>query len=171
MKSPCAAPRHRHDHVPRRAVAIVCESRVRTCKPYAGHCSGEGSTKNLQTAAGAVSRLVCVCRFFVDLPLLVSACVFIGRSWGLFHSATRRVGLTLALLDYAIYLYPGEIDERFGAYFETERIVGQVDYACWPPGCAVYLMARKAADDQEAWHCAMNWLWPRCRAARMTRTA
>ena len=37
----------------------------------------------------------------------------------------------------------GEIEQRFGPYFEIERIAGMVDYSKWPPGYAVYLMTRK----------------------------
>ncbi len=44
---------------------------------------------------------------------------------------------------YDIPFYPGEIEERFGKYFEIERIAGKVDYSKWPPGYAAYLMTRK----------------------------
>ncbi len=44
---------------------------------------------------------------------------------------------------YDIPFYPGEIVERFGKYFEIERIAGKVDYSKWPPGYAAYLMTRK----------------------------
>ncbi len=44
---------------------------------------------------------------------------------------------------YDIPFYPGEIQERFGKYFEIERIAGKIDYSKWPPGYAAYLMMRK----------------------------
>ncbi len=37
----------------------------------------------------------------------------------------------------------GEIEGRFGEYFEIRRIAGKVDYSTWPPGYAAYLMTRK----------------------------
>lgn len=37
----------------------------------------------------------------------------------------------------------GEIEWRFGPYFEIECITGSVDYSQWPAGQAVYLMTRK----------------------------
>lgn len=37
----------------------------------------------------------------------------------------------------------GEIEQRFGPYFEIEKIAGKVDYSKWPPGYAAYLMTRK----------------------------
>jgi SAM-dependent methyltransferase len=39
---------------------------------------------------------------------------------------------------------PGEVQRRFGDYFEIERIAGRIDYSRFPPGYAVYLMTRKA---------------------------
>ena len=39
---------------------------------------------------------------------------------------------------------PGEIEHRFGPYFEIEKIVGQLDYSKFPPGYAAYFMTRKA---------------------------
>jgi len=44
---------------------------------------------------------------------------------------------------FDIPFYPGEIEGRFGKYFEIERIAGEIDYSRWPPGYAVYLMMRK----------------------------
>ena len=44
---------------------------------------------------------------------------------------------------YDVPFYPGEIEQRFGRYFEIERIAGKIDYSRWPPGYAVYLMTRK----------------------------
>lgn len=38
--------------------------------------------------------------------------------------------------------FPGEIEQRFGPYFEIERIAGKMDYSKWPPGYAAYLMTR-----------------------------
>jgi len=37
----------------------------------------------------------------------------------------------------------GEVQRRFGDYFEIERIAGKIDYSKFPPGYAVYLMTRK----------------------------
>ena len=37
----------------------------------------------------------------------------------------------------------GEVQRRFGDYFEIERIAGRIDYSGFPPGYAVYLMTRK----------------------------
>ncbi len=37
----------------------------------------------------------------------------------------------------------GEIAGRFGAYFEIEKIAGEVNWSSWPPGYAAYLMTRK----------------------------
>jgi cyclopropane fatty-acyl-phospholipid synthase-like methyltransferase len=44
---------------------------------------------------------------------------------------------------YDVPFYPGEIERRFGPYFEIEQIVSKVDYSKWPPGYAAYLMTRK----------------------------
>jgi cyclopropane fatty-acyl-phospholipid synthase-like methyltransferase len=44
---------------------------------------------------------------------------------------------------YDVPFYPGEIEERFGPYFEIEKIASEVDYSKWPPGYAAYLMTRK----------------------------
>lgn len=44
---------------------------------------------------------------------------------------------------YDVPFFPGEIEQRFGQYFEIERIAGKIDNSKWPPGYAVYLMARK----------------------------
>jgi len=38
---------------------------------------------------------------------------------------------------------PGEVEHRFGPYFEIEKIAGKLDYSKWPPGYAAYLMTRK----------------------------
>ena len=38
---------------------------------------------------------------------------------------------------------PGEIEARFGKYFEIDRIAAELDYSKWPPGYAAYLMTRK----------------------------
>ena len=40
-------------------------------------------------------------------------------------------------------LAPGEVEQRFGEYFEIEKIAGKVDYSKWPAGYAVYLMTRR----------------------------
>ena len=44
---------------------------------------------------------------------------------------------------YDVPFHPGEIERRFGKYFEIEKIAGKVDYSKWPPGYAAYLMTRK----------------------------
>ncbi|HEY5729227.1 MAG TPA: class I SAM-dependent methyltransferase [Anaerolineales bacterium] len=44
---------------------------------------------------------------------------------------------------YDVPFYPGEIEQRFGPYFEIEKIASKVDYSKWPPGYAAYLMTRK----------------------------
>lgn len=44
---------------------------------------------------------------------------------------------------FDVPFYQGEIQERFGLYFEIEQIAGQIDYSKWPPGYAVYLMKRQ----------------------------
>jgi SAM-dependent methyltransferase len=46
---------------------------------------------------------------------------------------------------YDVPFYPGEIEQRFGPYFEIEKIASKIDYAKWPPGYAAYLMTRKGA--------------------------
>ncbi len=46
---------------------------------------------------------------------------------------------------FDVPFYPGEIEQRFGPYFEITRISGRVDYSRWPPGYAVYLMTSKGA--------------------------
>lgn len=38
---------------------------------------------------------------------------------------------------------PGEIEQRFGPYFDIEKVAGTIDYSKWPPGYATYLMRRK----------------------------
>jgi len=54
----------------------------------------------------------------------------------------ERVMLRLAFFG-AMALEPGEVERRFGEYFEIERVAGKVDYSQWPAGYAVYLMTRK----------------------------
>jgi len=44
---------------------------------------------------------------------------------------------------FDVPFYPGEIELRFGPYFEIEKIANKVDYSKWPPGYAAYLMTRK----------------------------
>jgi ubiquinone/menaquinone biosynthesis C-methylase UbiE len=44
---------------------------------------------------------------------------------------------------YDIAFETGEIDQRFGRYFNIEKIVGQVNWSSWPPGYAAYWMTRK----------------------------
>jgi SAM-dependent methyltransferase len=43
---------------------------------------------------------------------------------------------------YDVPFYSGEIEQRFGQYFEIEKTSGKIDYSKWPPGYAVYLMTR-----------------------------
>ena len=45
----------------------------------------------------------------------------------------------------AMALEPGEAEERFGEYFEIERIAGKTGLSGWPRGFAAYLMTRKMA--------------------------
>lgn len=40
-------------------------------------------------------------------------------------------------------LLPGEVERRFGEYFDIEKVSGWVDYSKWPAGMSVYLMTRK----------------------------
>ena len=44
---------------------------------------------------------------------------------------------------YDVPFQSGEIERRFGSYFEIEKIAGEVDWSSWPPGWAAYLMRRK----------------------------
>jgi len=44
---------------------------------------------------------------------------------------------------YDVPFYPGEIENRFGQYFEIEKFASKVDYSKWPPGYSAYLMTRK----------------------------
>ncbi|MGD2156962.1 MAG: class I SAM-dependent methyltransferase [Anaerolineales bacterium] len=44
---------------------------------------------------------------------------------------------------YDIPFSPGEIEQRFGLYFEIEKIAGSLDWSRFPPGYAAYLMTRK----------------------------
>ena len=44
---------------------------------------------------------------------------------------------------YDVPFYAGEIEQRFGQYFEIQKMAGKIDYSNWPPGYAVYLMTRK----------------------------
>jgi hypothetical protein len=48
---------------------------------------------------------------------------------------------------YDIPFKPGEIEQRFGPYFEIEKIGGKIDYSKWPSGYAAYLMTRKEETD------------------------
>lgn len=43
---------------------------------------------------------------------------------------------------YDIPFYSGEIEERFGPYFEIQKLVGELDWSKFPPGYAAYLMTR-----------------------------
>jgi SAM-dependent methyltransferase len=44
---------------------------------------------------------------------------------------------------YDIPFEVGEIEERFGPYFEIEKIAGELDWSKFPPGYAAYLMTRR----------------------------
>lgn len=44
---------------------------------------------------------------------------------------------------YDIPFWAGEIEQRFKAYFEIEKIAGELDWSKFPPGYAAYLMIRK----------------------------
>jgi SAM-dependent methyltransferase len=44
---------------------------------------------------------------------------------------------------YDIPFSLGEIEQRFGPYFEIEKIAGSLDWSRFPPGYAAYLMIRK----------------------------
>ena len=44
---------------------------------------------------------------------------------------------------YDIPFVSGEIEQRFGPYFEIEKIAGDLDWSRFPPGYAAYLMVRK----------------------------
>jgi len=48
---------------------------------------------------------------------------------------------------YDIPFYSGEIQQRFGAYFELEKVAGALDWSKFPPGYAAYLMTRKGDDE------------------------
>jgi cyclopropane fatty-acyl-phospholipid synthase-like methyltransferase len=43
---------------------------------------------------------------------------------------------------YDIPFESGEIEGRFGAYFEIEKIASELDWSKFPPGFSVYLMTR-----------------------------
>jgi SAM-dependent methyltransferase len=45
---------------------------------------------------------------------------------------------------YDIPFSSGEIEQRFGPYFEIEKIAGTINWSRFPPGYAAYLMIRKA---------------------------
>jgi SAM-dependent methyltransferase len=72
------------------------------------------------------------------LPLTRSGSQFL--LWG-FEYPMRWWEHTIPFYD--IPFFPGEIEQRFGSYFEIERIAGKVDWSKWPPGFAAYLMTRK----------------------------
>ncbi len=44
---------------------------------------------------------------------------------------------------YDIPFEAGEIERRFGPYFEIEKVAGNLDWSRFPPGYAAYLMTRK----------------------------
>ena len=47
---------------------------------------------------------------------------------------------------YDIPFEAGEIEARFGPYFEIERIAESLDWSRFPPGCAAYLMTRNGVE-------------------------
>jgi len=47
---------------------------------------------------------------------------------------------------YDIPFHSGEIQQRFGPYFEIEKVAGALDWSKFPPGYAAYLMTRKGND-------------------------
>lgn len=51
---------------------------------------------------------------------------------------------------YDIPFQTGEIEQRFGPYFEIEKIAREVDWSKFPPGYAAYLMTRKGDSYQSA---------------------
>jgi SAM-dependent methyltransferase len=44
---------------------------------------------------------------------------------------------------YDIPFTSGEIEQRFGPYFEIEKVAGSLNWSRFPPGYAAYLMIRK----------------------------
>ena len=44
---------------------------------------------------------------------------------------------------YSLACEPGEIERRFGTYFDIECYARNVDYSQWPAGQAVYFMTRR----------------------------
>ena len=60
--------------------------------------------------------------------------------WG-FEYPMRRWERYLPFYD--IPFESGEIEQRFGSYFEIEKIAGELDWSKFPPGYAAYLMTRK----------------------------
>jgi SAM-dependent methyltransferase len=72
------------------------------------------------------------------LPLAHSGSLYL--LWG-FEYPMRWWEKLVPFMD--VPFYAGEIEQRFGPYFEIEKIAGQIDYSKWPPGFAVYLMKRK----------------------------
>ena len=47
---------------------------------------------------------------------------------------------------YDIPFRAGEVAQRFGPYFEIEKIAGSLDWSRFPPGYAAYLMVRRGGD-------------------------
>lgn len=77
--------------------------------------------------------------------------------WG-FEYPMRRWERFLPFYD--IPFQAGEIAQRFGPYFEIEKIAGSLDWSRFPPGYAAYLMVRSGSDQagvapgEEHHHCA-----------------
>jgi SAM-dependent methyltransferase len=49
---------------------------------------------------------------------------------------------------YDIPFYAGEIEHRFGQYFDIEKLAGVIDYSKWPPGYAAYFVTRRGETPQ-----------------------
>lgn len=57
--------------------------------------------------------------------------------------------LTSVLPFGKLALAPGEVDRRFGSWFDVERVAGANDPRSWPRGWAAYLMHRRLDDEHE----------------------
>lgn len=58
------------------------------------------------------------------------------------HALTRFLPFGALALD------PGEAENRFGEYFQIERIAGEAKLRGWPRGFAAYLMTRKMIENK-----------------------
>lgn len=57
--------------------------------------------------------------------------------------------LTSVLPFGKLALAPGEVDRRFGSWFDVERVAGANDPRSWPRGWAAYLTHRRLDDEHE----------------------